>query len=160
VGLYKDYQKDKFVKTVKKGDLEYVELLRVSPWITPHANQCSVCNHEKVAEIEHGYLDWATYGSIEEVYGIKQTVMQRHAKATGMAKLRMDDRKRIYEKIVERALQSGATPSIGEALNAMQHLDKLEGKVVEKREVTTKTAEQREEEYGEILKLLPGGGKK
>ncbi len=145
---------------VKKGDLEYAQLLRVSPWITPHANQCSVCNHEKVAEIEHAYLDWATYSSINEVYGVKQDVMQRHAKATGMARMRMDDRKRIYEKIVERALQAGVTPSVSEALNAMQHLDKLEGKVVERRETTVKTAEEREQEYAEILKLVPGGSKK
>lgn len=155
MALYKDYQKDKHVRMVKKGELEYIELLRVSPWITPHANQCLVCNHEKVAEIEHAYLDWATYSSIQEVYGISQSVMQRHAKATGMAKMRTDDRKRIYEKIVERALQSGAIPSISEALNAMQHLDRLEGKVVERRETTVKTAEQRNEEYAEILKLVP-----
>lgn len=156
MGLYKDYQKDKKVRTVKQGDGPVlVELLRISDWKTPHANQCTVCNHARVAEIEHLYMDFVNPEVIREEFGISKQTLTQHSYATGLQLKRISNRKGIYERIVERALQSSATPSISEALNAMQHLDKLEGKVVDKKEITTKSVEEREKEFADILKLVP-----
>lgn len=151
----KDHHKDN-IRIVTKDGLDFVEFLRISEWNPRHSPNCTVCNHEKVGEIEHAYMDWATNDSLLKKYGLNsKDVIARHFVTTGLRDRRMGNRRQIFERIVEKWMQSDSPVDVKDALSALTHLDKLDGKVIDRSETTVKTKEDRDKEYADILKLVP-----
>lgn len=69
-----------------------------------HKRNCTVCAHEKCAEIEAAFVAWESPAKIAEEYGLAdRKSIYRHAHALGLMGKRKRNVRAALEKIIERA---------------------------------------------------------
>lgn len=77
-----------------------------------HKQNCTVCAHEKCAEIEAEFVNWKSPISIVTEYGLAdRTSVYRHAHALGLFVKRRRNIRAALEKIIERAGEVEVTSS-------------------------------------------------
>ena len=67
-----------------------------------HQSQCSVCCHPECQEIEEAWLDWANTAQLAEKHRLSRYAVSRHMDALGLDRVRQTNRKRLFEKVLER----------------------------------------------------------
>ncbi len=67
-----------------------------------HQSQCSICSHPQRQEVEDAWLDWDNTTELASKYGFDRHAFYRHAHALGLFQERQKQRKRLYEKGLER----------------------------------------------------------
>jgi hypothetical protein len=69
-----------------------------------HKAQCSICAHEKRAEIETAFVNWESPASITKQYGLAdRTTVYRHAHALGLFEKRKRNVRAALERIIEKS---------------------------------------------------------
>jgi hypothetical protein len=69
-----------------------------------HRRNCTICAHDKCAEIEADFVGWKSPALITEEYGLAdRTSVYRHAHAFGLFEKRKRNVRAALEKIIERA---------------------------------------------------------
>jgi hypothetical protein len=69
-----------------------------------HKRACTVCGHEKCAEIEADFVNWKSPALITEEYGLAdRTTVYRHAHALGLMAKRRRNIRAALERIIEKA---------------------------------------------------------
>ena len=77
-----------------------------------HKRNCSVCAHEKCAEIEADFIDWKSPALIAEEFGLADRMnVYRHARALGLFEKRRRNVRAALEKIIEKAGEVEVTSS-------------------------------------------------
>src|SRR6266478_10108481 len=89
----------KVIKARKKSsaDGKSVNLAR-------HKAQCTICAHEKSAELEAGFVNWESPANLAEEYGLAdRTTVYRHAHALGLFETRKRNVRAALERIIEKS---------------------------------------------------------
>jgi hypothetical protein len=105
------------------------------PSLGRHRRACSICGHEKRAEIESEFVSWRSPAAIAQEYGLAdRTSVYRHAHALGLFAKRQRNVRAALEKIIERAGDVDVTASA--VVSAVQAYAKLNsaGQLVERSE--------------------------
>jgi hypothetical protein len=69
-----------------------------------HKRVCTICAHEKRAEIEADFVNWKSPALIADEYGLAdRTTVYRHAHALGLMAKRKRNLHAALEKIIEKA---------------------------------------------------------
>jgi hypothetical protein len=69
-----------------------------------HRRNCTVCSHQKCAEIESDFLSWRSPGAIAQEYGLADRAsVYRHAHALGLFPKRQRNVRAALERIIEKA---------------------------------------------------------
>ena len=77
-----------------------------------HKAQCTICAHEKSAEIEAGFVNWASPASLAGEYGLAdRTTVYRHAHALGLFEKRKRNVRAALERIIEKSGEVEVTAS-------------------------------------------------
>jgi len=80
------------------------------PALNRHKAQCTICIHEKCAEIETAFVHWESPAQIVVTYGlVDRTTVYRHAHALGLFEKRKRNVRAALERIIERAGEVEAT---------------------------------------------------
>jgi len=105
------------------------------------SKKCEVCNKSKVAVIEELYLDWRPVKWIADTFQISVTRLLNHVKGAKLDQKRASNTKGAYRIFMESgiaALESDEVdPNMAAklALASAQHIDKLEGRIIERRKI-------------------------
>ena len=100
-----------------------------------HKRNCTVCAHEKCAEIEAAFIAWDSPTKLAEEYGLAdRTSIYRHAHAFGLFEKRRRNVRAALERIIEKADEVEVTASA--VVAAVQALTKInaQGQWVERSE--------------------------
>ena len=77
-----------------------------------HKAQCTICAHAKCAEIETGFVNWASPANLAEQYGLAdRTTVYRHAHALGLFEKRKRNVRAALERIIEKSGEVEVTAS-------------------------------------------------
>lgn len=96
--------------------------------LVKHSASCSICHHDKRADIELDYIHCIPWATICERYtGLADPQIQRHAIALGLNKKR--DRKAFYWSLIEKVPMGKMT--VENALEASKQLDRIERVIVD-----------------------------
>jgi hypothetical protein len=77
-----------------------------------HKRACTVCGHEKCAEIEADFVNWKSPVLIAEEYGLSDRAsVYRHAHALGLIAKRRQNIRAALERIIEKAGEVEVTSS-------------------------------------------------
>ena len=69
-----------------------------------HRRNCTVCSHQKCAEIESDFVSWRSPGAIAQEYGLADRAsVYRHAHALGLFSKRQRNVRAALERIIEKA---------------------------------------------------------
>jgi hypothetical protein len=69
-----------------------------------HRRNCTVCSHQKCAEIESDFVSWRSPGAIAQEYGLADRAsVYRHAHALGLFPKRQRNVRAALERIIEKA---------------------------------------------------------
>src|SRR4029077_19093132 len=69
-----------------------------------HKAQCTICAHAECAEIEAGFVNWASPANLAEQYGLAdRTSVYRHAHALGLFEKRKRNVRAALERIIEKS---------------------------------------------------------
>ena len=117
--------------------------------IDRHRRLCKVCKHPELAEIEEDYINWLDVATICKKYGVARDNVYRHVRAFNLDKKRDENYKGYLTRIQERSLKASKT-NASDGINAAKLKAQIDGKLVEKREVTNKA----DEELKELLDKL------
>lgn len=89
-----------------------------------HKRHCTVCGHEKCAEIEADFIGWKSPAVIAEEYGLAdRSSMYRHAHALGLFEKRKRNVRAALECIIEKAGEVEVTASA--VVGAVQAYSKI-----------------------------------
>ena len=105
------------------------------------SKKCEVCAQPKVTVIEELYLDWRPLKWIADTFGIPVTKLLNHIKATKLDQRRALNTKGAYRIFVEKGIEALESESVDPnmaaklALASAQHIDKLEGRIIERRKI-------------------------
>lgn len=87
-----------------------------------HSRKCQICNHPQRQAIEDDFIDWNRASWIEESYGLHgESVIYRHARATGLDVRRRENLRGVVEKVLEE-VSFIATPTAFAVLRAVRTL--------------------------------------
>jgi hypothetical protein len=89
-----------------------------------HSRHCKICHHPHREQIEEAFIHWARPSSIVRQHGIRhRSLLYRHARATGLYKLRANNLRSALEHIIERAPVSSVTSdTVIRAVRTYAHL--------------------------------------
>ena len=77
-----------------------------------HKAQCTICAHEKSAEIEAGFVNWESPAKLAEEYELAdRTTVYRHAHALGLFEKRKRNVRAALERIIEKSGEVEVTAS-------------------------------------------------
>jgi hypothetical protein len=77
-----------------------------------HQRNCSICHHERRAEIEAEFVAWRSPASIAEEYGLAdRSSVYRHAHAFGLFAKRQRNVRAALERIIEKSGEVDVTAS-------------------------------------------------
>jgi hypothetical protein len=77
-----------------------------------HKAQCTICAHADCAEIETGFVNWASPANLAEQYGLAdRTTVYRHAHALGLFEKRKRNVRAALERIIEKSGEVEVTAS-------------------------------------------------
>jgi hypothetical protein len=77
-----------------------------------HKAQCTICAHAECAEIETGFVNWASPANLAEQYGLAdRTTVYRHAHALGLFEKRKRNVRGALERIIEKSGEVEVTAS-------------------------------------------------
>ena len=80
--------------------------------LSRHKAQCSICAHEKCAEMETAFMNWESPASITKQYGLAdRTTVYRHAHALGLFEKRKRNVRAALERIIEKSGEVEVTAS-------------------------------------------------
>src|ERR1035438_8012386 len=69
-----------------------------------HRRNCTVCSHQKCAEIESDFVSWRSPGATAQEYGLADRAsIYRHAHALGLFPKRQRNVRAALERIIEKA---------------------------------------------------------
>ena len=89
-----------------------------------HKRYCTVCAHEKCAEIEADFIGWKSPAAIAEEYGLAdRSSVYRHAHAFGLFDKRKRNVRAALERIIEKAGEVEVTASA--VVGAVQAYSKI-----------------------------------
>jgi hypothetical protein len=100
-----------------------------------HKAQCTICAHEKCAEMETAFVNWESPASITKQYGLAdRTTVYRHAHALGLFEKRKRNVRAALERIIEKSGEVEVTASA--VVSAIQAYAKInaQGQWVERSE--------------------------
>jgi len=103
--------------------------------LSRHKAQCSICAHEKCAEMETAFMNWESPASITKQYGLAdRTTVYRHAHALGLFEKRKRNVRAALERIIEKSGEVEVTASA--VVSAIQAYAKInaQGQWVERSE--------------------------
>lgn len=116
-----------------------------TPVFTGHKNgfskKCDICQHSKITIMEELYTDWRPLKWIADTFEISVVKLLNHMKATKLDQKRANNTKAAYRIFVEKgieALEDGEVdPNMAAKLGlaSAQHIDKLEGRIIERRKI-------------------------
>lgn len=142
-----------------------LSIRRRTPDLERHQRKCTICSHEKADEINQAYVDWEPIVQICSEYGLQEQNLYRHAKALEIDFEKLNNRKRLYLRIMERVCLSDVSPT--EALTAGKLVEQVEGRISDGQGGMSQ--EDREAIYSECIQkirdaqalpALPSGEKK
>jgi hypothetical protein len=95
------------------------------PNLGRHKRNCSVCGHEKLAEIEADFITWKSPAAIAQEHGLAdRTSVYRHAHALGLFPKRRRNVRAALEKIIEKAGDVDVTaPAVVAAVQAYSKIN-------------------------------------
>ena len=74
------------------------------PSLNRHKAHCSICTHERYADIESDFIGWKSPAAIATDYGLADRMnVYRHAHALGLFAKRQRNIRAALEKIIEKA---------------------------------------------------------
>jgi hypothetical protein len=100
-----------------------------------HRRNCTICTHEKCAEIEADFVDWKSPATIAKEFRLKNRMnVYRHAHAIGLFEKRRRNLRAVLERIIERVddVEVNATAIIS-AVQALAKIN-IQGQWVERTE--------------------------
>src|SRR6202166_381954 len=100
-----------------------------------HRRNCTVCAHEKCAEIEADFVGWKSPALIATEYGLADRMnVYRHAHALGLFPKRQRNVRAALEKIIEKAGEVDVNASaVGAAIQAYAKIN-AQGQWIDRRE--------------------------
>jgi hypothetical protein len=103
-----------------------------------HKRTCTVCGHEKCAEIEADFVNWKSPALIAEEYGLAdRTTVYRHAHALGLMEKRKRNLHAALEKIIEKAGEvEVSAPAVVAAIQAYAKIN-AQGQWIDRSEHVT-----------------------
>jgi len=77
-----------------------------------HRRSCTICAHEKCADVEAGFVNWESPAKLAEEYGLAdRTTVYRHAHALGLFEKRKRNVRAALERIIEKSGEVEVTAS-------------------------------------------------
>jgi hypothetical protein len=95
------------------------------PTLNRHRAHCSVCAHEKCAEIETGFVNWESPAKLADQYELAdRTTVYRHAHALNLFERRKRNVRSALERIIEKSGEVEVTASaVVAAIQAYAKID-------------------------------------
>jgi hypothetical protein len=111
----------------------------MKPSLVRHETRCSVCPHEKRAEIEADFIAWNNVEEMAKEYGVTKDAIRRHARALDLNGKRDKNIRAALCRIVEHA--STVIPNSNSIVAAAVAIAKIngEGRFIERRETLNLT---------------------
>lgn len=131
---------------------------KITPDPERHSRKCSICNHEKLEEIDEKYLDWSPIGDICNEFNIEERNLYRHVQALGLDEKKRQNSARYLQRIMEKIPLDQINAS--DAIAAARLLLQMEGKLVNKVDQVSRVEyqgvpkEERKKQYAEIIKIV------
>ena len=98
------------------------------PGFDRHSRKCQICNHPDIAELEDEFINWASARWIKKAFKLgDESVIYRHARATGLDMVRRENLAMVVEKVVQE-VDHLEVPTVAEVLRGVRILARLNGR--------------------------------
>jgi hypothetical protein len=96
------------------------------PSLRRHKAQCTICAHEKCAEIESAFVNWENTEKIAQEFGLAhRTTIYRHVRFFGLDAKRQRNVRMALERIIERSSDTNLQVNGGTVVAAVQAYAKI-----------------------------------